>query len=120
MYKYRELGDLENNGYVTSTIIPQEGKPSKKQYALTDSGLQELVNWINEYYFKESMKVRTFRANIEWSTETYLHTRVINLSCIRRIRRIGVARLGPCGIFLYFLFLTPANTGTTSPSMRWS
>ncbi|GLC88295.1 PadR family transcriptional regulator [Lysinibacillus piscis] len=55
---YRELGDLEKNGYVTSTIIPQEGKPSKKQYTITDIGLQELVDWVNEYHFKESMKVR--------------------------------------------------------------
>jgi len=55
---YRELGDLGKDGCVTSTIIPQEGKPSKKQYAITDIGLQELVNWLNEYSFKESMKVR--------------------------------------------------------------
>lgn len=55
---YRELGDLEERGYVTSTIIPQEGKPNKKQYDLTDSGLQELINWLNEYQFEESMKVR--------------------------------------------------------------
>ncbi|WP_051286744.1 PadR family transcriptional regulator [Paenibacillus taiwanensis] len=55
---YRELGDLEKNGYVTSTIIPQEGKPNKKQYAISDSGVQELVHWLNEYHFQDSLKVR--------------------------------------------------------------
>ncbi len=45
---YRELGKMEDKGFVTSEIIPQEGKPAKKVYSITDTGIKELIQWMSE------------------------------------------------------------------------
>lgn len=42
---YRELSRLAEQGMVTSQLIPQEGKPDRKVYSITDSGRQCLQNW---------------------------------------------------------------------------
>jgi transcriptional regulator len=39
---YPALHKLEKEGYVSATWIPQEGKPPRKVYALTDEGKKEL------------------------------------------------------------------------------
>lgn len=43
---YRELTKLEDQGWVTSEIIPQQGRPDKKLYSVTDLGRKQLVEWI--------------------------------------------------------------------------
>ncbi|NER84440.1 MAG: PadR family transcriptional regulator [Leptolyngbya sp. SIO1D8] len=45
---YRELGKMEQQGWVSFELIPQEGKPDKKIYAITKSGRQELRRWYVE------------------------------------------------------------------------
>lgn len=45
---YRELGKMEQQGWVTYETVPQEGKPDKKIYAITESGRQELRRWFSE------------------------------------------------------------------------
>ncbi|MEM6502167.1 MAG: PadR family transcriptional regulator [Cyanobacteria bacterium P01_C01_bin.89] len=45
---YRELGKMENQGWISPTVVAQEGKPDKKVYAITDSGRQELLRWCTE------------------------------------------------------------------------
>jgi transcriptional regulator len=40
---YPALHRLERDGYVVAEWIPQEGKPARKVYRLTDSGKGELV-----------------------------------------------------------------------------
>ncbi|WP_051217437.1 PadR family transcriptional regulator [Paenibacillus assamensis] len=55
---YRELNALEEKGLITSTTIQQEGRPNKKIYSILNSGLQELIEWINQYEFEESLKIR--------------------------------------------------------------
>jgi DNA-binding PadR family transcriptional regulator len=42
---YRELGKMERQGWAISEAIPQQGKPDKKLYQITDSGRQELEHW---------------------------------------------------------------------------
>ncbi|MDA1381286.1 PadR family transcriptional regulator [Plesiomonas shigelloides subsp. oncorhynchi] len=44
---YRELSRLAEQGMVTSQLIPQEGKPDRKVYSITDSGRQCLQNWLS-------------------------------------------------------------------------
>jgi DNA-binding PadR family transcriptional regulator len=44
---YKALEKLEKDGMVRSTIIPQEGKPNRKQYETTDEGRVELRQWIS-------------------------------------------------------------------------
>ncbi|MGP1384361.1 MAG: PadR family transcriptional regulator [Thainema sp.] len=45
---YRELSKMEDKGWVESEKIPQEGKPDKKIYYVTDTGKQELASWFAE------------------------------------------------------------------------
>ena len=45
---YRELGKLEKEGAIVSEIIPQEGRPSKKLYRITDKGIEILKIWLVE------------------------------------------------------------------------
>lgn len=43
---YKALDTLEKEGRVESQIIPQEGKPNRKVYSITDAGRAELQRWI--------------------------------------------------------------------------
>ena len=43
---YRELAKLEDEGMVVSKTIPQAGRPDKKLYHITDSGKENLREWI--------------------------------------------------------------------------
>lgn len=43
---YPELARLEGSELVTSAIIEQQGKPDKKVYTISLTGLQELQNWV--------------------------------------------------------------------------
>lgn len=45
---YRELTKMEQQGWVCFETIPQEGKPDKKIYQVTDRGKQELMEWFAE------------------------------------------------------------------------
>lgn len=45
---YRELGKMEQQGWVTHETVPQEGKPDKKIYSLTALGQAELRRWYGE------------------------------------------------------------------------
>lgn len=43
---YRTLNQMESDGWLTSKIEPQEGKPSRKVYSVTDKGMKELTRWL--------------------------------------------------------------------------
>lgn len=43
---YRELSRLEEQNWVNAQPIPQEGRPDKKLYSLTEQGTQALQSWI--------------------------------------------------------------------------
>ncbi|MGB3312603.1 MAG: PadR family transcriptional regulator [Nodosilinea sp.] len=45
---YRELGKMEQQGWVTYETVPQAGKPDKKIYGITDPGRAELARWYPE------------------------------------------------------------------------
>jgi DNA-binding PadR family transcriptional regulator len=42
---YRELSKMEGSGFVASEAIPQQGKPDKKLYQITEAGQKELEHW---------------------------------------------------------------------------
>ncbi|MBN2115727.1 MAG: PadR family transcriptional regulator [Anaerolineales bacterium] len=44
---YKALEQLESEGLVTSQVIPQEGRPNRKQYQITDMGRSELRHWVS-------------------------------------------------------------------------
>ena len=43
---YRDLGSLENKGYVTTRIEKQENRPDKKIYSVTEAGEKALQEWM--------------------------------------------------------------------------
>ncbi|MCW2495798.1 PadR family transcriptional regulator [Jatrophihabitans sp.] len=43
---YKVLGRMEQDGWVTATVVPQEGRPDKKVYDLTAAGRVELAGWL--------------------------------------------------------------------------
>lgn len=45
---YPELARLEEDGYVTHRVVEQSGKPDKKVYSITPSGLEALKEWVVE------------------------------------------------------------------------
>jgi PadR family transcriptional regulator, regulatory protein AphA len=45
---YRELHALERDGLVTLRVEHQDGKPSRKVYALTKAGRAELERWLKQ------------------------------------------------------------------------
>lgn len=45
---YRELGKLEEQGWVQGEVIPQVGRPTKKQYSVTEQGRAQLARWVAE------------------------------------------------------------------------
>lgn len=45
---YRELNKMAKNGLVTCVLEPQEGKPDRKVYSITDLGREALFGWFQE------------------------------------------------------------------------
>jgi len=45
---YRELQGLEKQGWVRKTIVPQQGKPDKNVYSITQDGKAELLRWLSD------------------------------------------------------------------------
>jgi DNA-binding PadR family transcriptional regulator len=43
---YRELAKLEEQGMIIPTAIPQDGRPDKKLYSITETGKAHLREWI--------------------------------------------------------------------------
>jgi PadR family transcriptional regulator AphA len=45
---YPTLKQLEAKGLAEVEVVPQEGKPDKKVYSITEAGRQALIAWLNE------------------------------------------------------------------------
>jgi DNA-binding PadR family transcriptional regulator len=43
---YRTLNQMESQGWLTVKVEPQEGRPSRKIYSITDAGMKELTDWL--------------------------------------------------------------------------
>lgn len=46
---YRDLAALEDKGYVSHHIEPQEGRPDKKVYSITEDGRQVFQKWLHRF-----------------------------------------------------------------------
>jgi len=61
---YRELGQMEQKGYLDSETVVQEGRPNKKLYRMTEKGRQYLGDWIGTVsepcVIREDLLVMTF------------------------------------------------------------
>ncbi|MHB8063101.1 MAG: PadR family transcriptional regulator [Ruminiclostridium sp.] len=55
---YRELGTLENKGLLNSVIQPQNDRPDKKIYSVTETGKATFKEWIVNFPQKLSKETR--------------------------------------------------------------
>lgn len=70
---YRELDAMEKSGWLVSKRILQTEKPNKRMYTLTDSGKEELMNWLSfpESDIANAMRVKSaFLMRIFFGGET--------------------------------------------------
>ncbi len=77
---YRELQALEKNGWITSTRVPQDGKPDKNVISITDGGREELKKWLDEEtessMIRNPMLMKTFfrgECSIDENIEYFKH-----------------------------------------------
>lgn len=43
---YKSLDGLEKKGWAKAKVIPQEGRPNRKEYQITEAGRSELRRWL--------------------------------------------------------------------------
>ncbi len=55
---YRELSVLESKGYLNHTILPQDDRPDKKIYSMTETGNAAFREWIETFPDKMSKETR--------------------------------------------------------------
>ncbi|UQN14094.1 PadR family transcriptional regulator [Gulosibacter sp. ACHW.36C] len=53
---YRTLGRLDKAGLIDTTLIPQTGKPDRKEHTITDAGRDELERWLRSPLETEQAK----------------------------------------------------------------
>lgn len=66
---YKGLIQLEKDGLVNNRVIHQENAPSKKEYNITDRGMDELNNWIRHQDLELPEYKKTFLVQLSWSAD---------------------------------------------------
>lgn len=56
---YREIGVLEQNGWIKKQTVKQSGKPDKNICSITDEGKKELLRWLSAPDTDENMRSAT-------------------------------------------------------------
>lgn len=56
---YRELGTMEEKGWLSSREVIQSGKPNKKLYSITEAGREALDQWLLEPGGTRDMETRS-------------------------------------------------------------
>lgn len=62
---YRTLKQLEKDGLLVSTIHPQEDRPDRRVYTITEAGMKEFIEWLEQpimdaQYLRDSLLVKIF------------------------------------------------------------
>ena len=113
---YRELGKLEDSGWVKAESIPQQGKPDKKVYTVTELGRQALTDWTaqpcNISPVKEEILVKLFVGNLverevlQTHIETHRRRYEERLALYRMIETKGFADVHSLSVDDHFRYLT--------------
>ncbi|MEM7716753.1 MAG: PadR family transcriptional regulator [Cyanobacteria bacterium P01_A01_bin.68] len=94
---YRELGKLEKDGAIVSELIPQENRPNKKLYRVTEVGIEKLKTWLLEpaepMAIREELLVKVIAAKLvpksvilqEIERHRQIHSQ--QLSCYKEIEQ---------------------------------
>jgi len=49
---YRELQGLEKQGWISKTVVAQQGKPDKNLFFITEAGKEELLRWLADGHWE--------------------------------------------------------------------
>jgi len=86
---YKELAKLEKDGWLSSEVIPQEGRPDKRMYQVTAIGKQKLIDWVlqptDPMPIREELLVKT--------SVSYLVPPAAMIEELQRHREMHLARL---------------------------
>lgn len=55
---YRELGIMEVEGWLSSRVEVQDGKPNRKYYHITENGVKELKQWLLKDHLNEELYLK--------------------------------------------------------------
>jgi DNA-binding PadR family transcriptional regulator len=86
---YRVLGRMESDKLVESHLVAQDGRPDKKVYSITDSGRDELTNWLAQPSPDEGLR-STFAVKLR---AQHLADRETLIADVRRRREAHAATL---------------------------
>lgn len=80
---YRDLGSLEDKEWVHSRIEPQETRPDRKVYSISELGKREFLKWLNKMpknfssVVRDEMALRTFFGSKLEKEELILHLKML-------------------------------------------
>ncbi|MBI3152881.1 MAG: PadR family transcriptional regulator [Chloroflexi bacterium] len=108
---YKALENLEKEGFVESSVIPQEGKPNRKQYQITVKGRGELRQWVStpmplevtreawliQIFFAHGIKneeiVQLFEKRIEAIREYLKQCQIAQAHIDENYEQVGIERM---------------------------
>jgi PadR family transcriptional regulator AphA len=97
---YKALDDLEEKGWAKAALIPQEGRPNRHEYTITDAGRAELHRWLTTplplEHVRQAWLIQIFFSHVSSNEEiaALLETRLKNIQeRIRFYREEGQASI---------------------------
>jgi len=86
---YKELAKMEKDGWLSSEVIPQDGRPDKRMYRVTAIGKQQIIDWVLQP--TETMPIR--EELLVKTSVSYLVPPAAMIEELERHRQMHLARL---------------------------
>jgi DNA-binding PadR family transcriptional regulator len=87
---YPELARLEEEGFVTHTLVEQSGRPDKKVYRITAEGLEVLKEWVVQPPVSRSVRDElTLKAYSVWLADKDKAVRLFREEGLRREEQLA-------------------------------
>ncbi|MCL2415912.1 MAG: PadR family transcriptional regulator [Defluviitaleaceae bacterium] len=97
---YRELNAMEKNGWLVSERVPQEDRPNRRVYTITDKGKAEFLDWLsspnediqNATRVKSVFFMRLFFAGETSREQAFELLYAYREQCLADIRKMDLAK----------------------------
>lgn len=103
---YRELQTLERKGWVDKTPVPQQSRPDKNVFTITEAGRAELLAWLSDGDFRmqtrSSLLMKVFFLGERSREENIRYFRSMKACCAMFLRSLEAA---PASIEAYGAYL---------------
>ena len=84
---YRTLRTMEDDGWVSATLVVQHGRPDKKVYTVSDAGRAELARWIAAPLSPDAAAHSAITAPVMWPSSCAAPPTATRQRCARRSPR---------------------------------